>query len=50
MKGKILVVEDEPIIRELIQTTLELDGCEVWEAGSASALSWPPSSHSSGCG
>ena len=38
MKGKILVVEDEPIIRELIQTTLELDGCEVWEAGSASAL------------
>ena len=38
MKGKILVVEDEKLIREQIQTRLELNGCEVWEADSALAL------------
>src|SRR5664280_1499408 len=38
MKGKILVVEDEKLIREQIRTKLELDGCEVWEADSALAL------------
>src|ERR1017187_3786255 len=38
MKGKILVVEDEQLIREQIQTKLELNGCEVWEADSALAL------------
>src|ERR1039457_6655714 len=38
MKGKILVVEDEKLIREQIRTKLEFDGCEVWEADSALAL------------
>ena len=38
MKGKILVVEDEKLIREQIRTKLELEGCEVWEADSALAL------------
>jgi DNA-binding NtrC family response regulator len=38
MKGKILVVDDEKLIREQIQTKLELNGCEVWEAESAAAL------------
>ena len=38
MKGKILVVEDEKLIREQIRANLELNGCEVWEAENALAL------------
>jgi DNA-binding NtrC family response regulator len=38
MKGKILVVDDESVIREQIHTVLEHNGYEVLEAGDAEAL------------
>ncbi len=38
MKGKILVVDDESVIREQIHTVLEFNGYEVLEAGDAAAL------------
>src|SRR5512140_1136786 len=38
MKGKILVVDDESVIREQVHTVLEFNGYEVLEAGDAAAL------------
>ncbi len=38
MKGKILVVDDESVIREQIHTVLEFNGYEVLEAGDSAAL------------
>jgi DNA-binding NtrC family response regulator len=38
MKGRIMVVDDEELIRLQIKTKLESSGCEVLEAGSAAEL------------
>jgi DNA-binding NtrC family response regulator len=38
MKAKILVVDDDADIRELVRAFLEAEGCEVTEAASATSL------------